>query len=185
MEKWGPWEWLQYGCIAVASLMLAYEAAHSASPVIAENLPSLSQNWLGFAPLVLLLASGTIFLLQRLGKFPSSLGSRFREWPEPYNPIVVAGKTFRNERVPLDGHSYRSCTFEHVTFVYNGTTAIQLSSCNIGKPFVLHTDNPAIMGTIVWLKAFNLLSSELQIELPPGAVLVPITPRAEPPSSVH
>ncbi len=32
----------------------------------------------------------------------------------------VCGKTFINERVPLDGHAYRHYRFENVTFVVNG-----------------------------------------------------------------
>jgi hypothetical protein len=31
---------------------------------------------------------------------------QFAKWPDPYRPISVIGKTFRNERVVLDGKSF-------------------------------------------------------------------------------
>jgi hypothetical protein len=34
--------------------------------------------------------------------------------------ILIAGKRFVNERVQLDGHIYRDCIFDNVTFVQNG-----------------------------------------------------------------
>jgi hypothetical protein len=34
--------------------------------------------------------------------------------------VIVQGKFFKNERVPLDGFHYTRCTFENVTLVYNG-----------------------------------------------------------------
>jgi hypothetical protein len=39
---------------------------------------------------------------------------------EDQSLTVVRGKTFRNERVVLDGHKYFSCSFVNVTLVFNG-----------------------------------------------------------------
>ena len=38
----------------------------------------------------------------------------------PLNLEHIEGRTFRRERVVLDGKRYLECTFDNVTFVYNG-----------------------------------------------------------------
>jgi hypothetical protein len=49
----------------------------------------------------------------------------------PFNPnatlIEVRDRTFRNERVLLDGHRYTDCIFENVTLVYNGTALVDFT----------------------------------------------------------
>jgi hypothetical protein len=49
-------------------------------------------------------------------------------WQNNPPHILVAGKRFTNERVPLDGYIYRDCIFENVTFVFNGTDHLNLAA---------------------------------------------------------
>jgi hypothetical protein len=73
----------------------------------------------------------------------------FAKWPRPYSPELVSGKTFRNERVILDAHSYSRCTFENITFVYNGTTPIQLNNNTFSGTRRFASDNQSVTGA--WL----------------------------------
>lgn len=57
---------------------------------------------------------------------------------------IVAGKTFRNERVELDGKEFRNCTFMNVKLVYNGRARAALIRNEFVNPPVLTSDNPAI-----------------------------------------
>jgi hypothetical protein len=60
----------------------------------------------------------------------------------------VAHRVFKNEVVPLDGMEYIDCTFENITFYYNGTTRISLVSPNITSGPRFRTDNKSIVATL-------------------------------------
>jgi archaellum component FlaF (FlaF/FlaG flagellin family) len=90
------------------------------------------------------------------------------KWPDPYKPISVVGKTFRNEKVLLDGYAYSSCEFYNVTFVYNGTTTLQFSNNKVFGGLILASDNPAVLGTLAMTLGFNVLKDNVEIfNLPP------------------
>ena len=95
----------------------------------------------------------------------------FPKWPEPYRPISVVGKTFRNEVVPLDGYNYSNCEFYNVTFKYNGTTAVQFTHNNIHGSFGFVSDNMAVTGTTAMLRGFGALKDVVNIQLPAGNML--------------
>ena len=86
------------------------------------------------------------------------------QWPDPYQPISVVNKAFRNEEVLLDGYSYDHCTFENVTFVYNGTTAPQMMFPTIRGSFNLRSDNVAVEGTLAMLKGFGMLQPDVNMK---------------------
>ncbi len=74
-----------------------------------------------------------------------------------YKSTLVANQEFLNREVLLDGYHYESCSFRGVTFVYNGVTPIQVTHCQIYKPFVIRTENKSIDATMDFLKKFKLL----------------------------
>ena len=90
------------------------------------------------------------------------------KWPEPYAPISVVGKTFKNEKVTLDGISYSGCTFENVTFVYNGTTPIQFTNNSVRGSIQMRTDNLAVGGALAWLAGFVGLPPNVTLDFGPG-----------------
>lgn len=92
------------------------------------------------------------------------LETQFPKWPHPYQPTSVVGKAFRNERVILDGKSYSHCIFENVTFVYNGTTTIQFSNNKILGSAWYASDNPAVLGTLGWMRGFGLVKDGVIID---------------------
>jgi len=77
-------------------------------------------------------------------------------WHEPLKPIV--SKHFKNEAVGLDGKSFIDCTFENVTFVYQGTMQAQFTRCsrpNHKGGYIFQSGNPVVQvtyGIIRWLR---------------------------------
>ena len=61
---------------------------------------------------------------------------------------LIYGKTFRNQEVVLDGNKYDHCTFDNVTFVYDGIKPTSINACTFitsGKYF-LRSHNDAVNG---------------------------------------
>jgi len=86
---------------------------------------------------------------------------------------LVEKKRFANERVPLDGYIYRDCTFENVTFVYNGTRGVELSGNRLVGKQRIASDNPSIDITILLLRGLGGLSETFEVRLAPGQRIEP------------
>jgi len=72
--------------------------------------------------------------------------------------ILVHGKTFHNERIPLDGYGYIDCTFYDCMFEYKGTAAFIITGCRIyGLKKISTGDNKALGGLMGLLKGFELI----------------------------
>jgi hypothetical protein len=83
---------------------------------------------------------------------------------------ALSKHVWRNEEVVLDGYDYENCEFYDVRFHYNGTTPLKFSHNTIsGESIVISTNNPALIGLVVFLKAAHLLIPQLGLALPPGA----------------
>jgi hypothetical protein len=67
MAEWGFWEWLTYGCIGIAALMLALDAAVKQSPDLNARFGRLlaSRLW-AFTPFALILVSAVVIAVQHL-----------------------------------------------------------------------------------------------------------------------
>jgi hypothetical protein len=129
--------------------------------------------WLVAIVAVTILAAGpAVYRLVYFGSFTHE-NVAFLKWPSPYNPTSVVAKHFTRERVPLDGYAYSGCTFNEVTFVYNGTTTIQMSHSTIIGESSLTTDNPAVTGTIFLLRGLGALKEAFNVSLPPGNIIEP------------
>lgn len=71
-------------------------------------------------------------------------------------PTLVHDRNFVNQRVRLDGFHYVNCTFTNVTFVYEGTTRVELEGSHFyGIPHI-HTDSSVVATTVTILKGFGL-----------------------------
>jgi hypothetical protein len=147
------------------------------SPDLLENARGIiSSPFWAFAPLALVLLATLILVSREFGWIGTTdkVGSaHYMQWPNPYSPVSIIGKTFRNEKVLLDGYSYSHCEFYNVTFIYNGTTPIQFSNNKVLGTQNYMSDNPAVSGTVGWLQGFSLLRPGINMELPPGSVVVP------------
>jgi hypothetical protein len=101
--------------------------------------------------------------------FAGSLGTSafglYRLSRSSFNPdaslTLVADKTFRNERVELDGKEYRNCKFINVTLVYNARGPVKLvSNAFEGSP-ALVSDNPSVSAAFAFA---SLLMEDLGIQ---------------------
>ena len=178
MSHWGFWDWITYGCLGIAAFGLAIGAVGKDSPTMFEHLPAIfsSPKW-AYAPIVLF-ALGSAILAARAA-FPWLSGdgnpatSQLIKFPENYSPTSVFGKTFRNERVILDGKNFQRCTFENVTFVYNGTTPLQFSENTVRGSIRMDSDNEAVTGALMWARGFGLIPNNVNVELDPGSRIDP------------
>jgi hypothetical protein len=67
-----------------------------------------------------------------------------------------SGKHFFDERVVLDDSSYIDCTFQSVTFVWNGTAPFVFVNNHMTNGFYFDSDNPAVGLTFNLMYAFGL-----------------------------
>jgi hypothetical protein len=171
MHHWHFWDWAAYSTLFIGAVIIAADAGIKMAPNLKDHFSAITSSpYWGCAPLVLILLSTCIFITREV-IFPANIqkppASQLMKWAETYQPISVVGKPFINELVRLDGYSYQNCDFTHVTFLYNGTTPIQFVNNRIDGSFVFRTDNPAVLGTVYWLKAFVGLPDTMKLDIPP------------------
>jgi hypothetical protein len=77
--------------------------------------------------------------------------------------IEIKNKSFLNERVLLDGHSYKDCTFTNVKFVYNGTTPTVIIRSYFKGVNAVASDNPVVNSTAVMMKGLGFAKDGFQI----------------------
>jgi hypothetical protein len=138
----------------------------------------MSNKWkLIIGTLVLLLSWGMsgISLYRSLQPKPGmNLKATADAWATyRYEPVL--GRHFFNEAVVLDGKHFANCTFENVTFIYQGTAPVQIVDSrlihhpdSVGK---WHTDNIVVQQTTRIMKGLGMLPSgyrdeEVPFELP-------------------
>ncbi len=90
-----------------------------------------------------LLAYG-IDVCDRFGVISLSKDPKTFIFSDASKPIQVTGRTFDNQRVPLDGYEYSHCIFNNVTFLYNGVTPVRIDNAKLSGFNRLETDNKAI-----------------------------------------
>jgi hypothetical protein len=78
------------------------------------------------------------------------------------NMVEVYDEYFYNEKVVLDWHSYIDCTFENVTFVYNGGP-VNFRHNTVRGDRNFASGNPDVNEVIALLKGFHLLSPRLKL----------------------
>jgi hypothetical protein len=121
----------------------------------AEGMPmSKTKVWIiraafGIPTILWLLYIAAYFGL--IGHCTSPLNARFSF--ETREMVPVYRKTFTNEEVVLDGHHFIDCTFENVTFVYNGTAPFGMDrAVSKGEVWRLSTKNVPLFHFLRFLK---------------------------------
>src|SRR4051794_17438943 len=120
------------GLLTVAVIEALNEAWKTEAHVSPSLLPLFH-----YAPLAILVVLGLLWIGRSIWSFrprlPHLTNPSFHfptpNWHDPLTPIV--NRTFRNETVELDGKNFVDCSFENVTFLYNGTTPTGFSNCKI------------------------------------------------------
>jgi hypothetical protein len=178
MPDWGFFEWLTYASIGIAAVILVLDQSIKGSSEMMTTFSKLlSSKFWNFAPLALIAISVVLLVAHQVGligvKSESKISVQFQKWPKDYKPIAIVGKSFTNEKVLMDGYSYVDCEFNNVTFVYNGTTAIQMVGSKIAGPIRFDSENPAVMGTILLLKGFGAIGDNFKVDIGPNNRLEP------------
>ena len=58
---------------------------------------------------------------------------------------TIYGRTFSNESVPLDGMYFVNCSFQNVTFEYNGSGPFQIAgTVTMGGTLRVHSPDPRV-----------------------------------------
>ncbi len=66
MAAWGFWEWVAYGGIVVAALLIAVDGAIAQSEHLRTHFPRLLKGYMAFLPLASIVVSGCVFGYQQL-----------------------------------------------------------------------------------------------------------------------
>lgn len=126
MKEWGFWEWVAYGVLLVAALIVAADTGFKTSPSLSHYLPEFIESaWWGFSPATLVVV-GTVILILREFVFPKkatriAIRPGDDAWQDSVPLEKIYGRTFVNETVELDGRHFVNPVFDNVTLFYRGT----------------------------------------------------------------
>lgn len=88
-----------------------------------------------------------------------------------YSFKKVSNRTFKSETVDLDGNEFIDCSFDSVTFVYNGQPFKFSGSSPIkGAPPVLRTTNARLLNYLILLGQLKLLDPSAHTTMPNGQI---------------
>jgi len=90
-------------------------------------------------------------------------------WKVNQRPAQVVGRTFRNERILVDGKNFVDCKFYNVTFQYNGKGPVGFNGCYFSGVYVDTEDMP-VATTFMLLQGTGFIREGIDINLPPGAI---------------
>jgi hypothetical protein len=73
----------------------------------------------------------------------------------------IQSRTFKNETVQIDGNEFIDCTFDNVTFKFNGQAPFHFSNVHFHVPskFEISSDNPIVKSTMELVSAFQKLEA--------------------------
>lgn len=118
------------------------------------------ERWVKVGSLLLIAA---VFVLAALNTWP--LQESFVDWPSRH--IERERRThFINETVVLDGKSYWNCTFENVTFRYNGTAPFQITECKAKGTWGMDSRNHAINDLLGFMQYMGFIPNSAVLKTP-------------------
>jgi hypothetical protein len=75
----------------------------------------------------------------------------------------VKDKTFINEKVELDGHEFQDCTFENVSFEFDGIAPFSLEHCNFIGTWKMATSNVQFGALAVLMRELKMTNTNVPI----------------------
>lgn len=123
------WIWNDYGVFGIAVLGVAVALAVSIAMVL---------SGLG---------------VRAWRRSASGLRQSTAEWDEPLEKRFRVN--FQNETVLIDGYEFIECTFENVTFQYQGTKPFRFTGKTSGNSRKLTTDNVVVGQTLTLIQFFR------------------------------
>jgi hypothetical protein len=171
MSHWVFWEWVAYTGLFIAACILAMDMGVKVATSKARKYFKFIEHPLwAFAPLFFVVASTGILLAHEFGLIGSGKKLEFT-WQGGVPHIVVPCRLFINEQVILDDRIYRNCTFENVTFMFNGTAPFELTGNHINGRMAIATENPAVESTVMWLRGLG--AENIDVDPATGMLVVP------------
>jgi hypothetical protein len=73
---------------------------------------------------------------------------------------IVYGKSFRNEKVEIDGKSFQKCTFTNVTFVFHGLAPFDCINCQIDGSRWVESDSDSVAGAWMLIKFMDFMKPD-------------------------
>jgi hypothetical protein len=90
---------------------------------------------------------------------PDPLPDTLAEWLDTTPLFTVRNRTFRNDRVELDGFPYTNCTFDSCTFFFKGTKPFEVAeTCRIEGGYNIDAPAPQAMAVLRFLKSLDALA---------------------------
>jgi hypothetical protein len=71
----------------------------------------------------------------------------------------VFGVNFKNEEVLLDGSAFSHCTFDIVTFIYNGDRPFGIADCKVDGPYVFRVPKPEFGPLLLFMKHMGVMDT--------------------------
>jgi len=81
---------------------------------------------------------------------------------EDYPLKEYRGKTYKDETVQIDGNSFIDCTFDNVTFRFDGEAPFRFTNDHFQGKFSLTSNNPVVKATMELLGAFIKMENAAQ-----------------------
>jgi len=81
---------------------------------------------------------------------------------EDYPLKEYRGKTYKDETVQIDGNSFIYCTFDNVTFRFDGEAPFRFTNDHFQGKFALTSNNPVVKATMELLGAFIKMENAAQ-----------------------
>jgi len=171
MANWGFWDWMAYGTLALSAFILAVIQWRK-DMTVPSWIPRffLKIPW-SYLPLILLILATFIFISTEKGWIGSSKKHTQaqisqQEWNK-IPMVAINNKTYAQEVVPLDGHTYGYCKFIGVTLLYNGNAPFDIHHSNFEGLTLIRSDKPQIEQLLKALVALHFMRPDLII-IPQG-----------------
>jgi cell division protein FtsB len=93
-----------------------------------------------------------------------SIPDTLAEWEEIAPPVPVRNRTFRNDRVELDGFYFDNCVFDSCTFSFKGTKPFTVAaSCRIEGGYNIDaTRSPQALAILVFSKSLGAFHPDFE-----------------------
>ena len=74
----------------------------------------------------------------------------------------ISRLTYKDQTVQIDGNNFIDCTFDNVTFRFDGEAPFRFTNSHFGGKFSVTSNNPVVKATIALLSGFIKMESAPQ-----------------------
>jgi hypothetical protein len=104
---------------------------------------------------------------------PEPLPDTLAEWVDKTPLFTIRNRTYRNDRIELDGRHYDRCVFDSCTFSFKGTKPFTVAeSCRVEGDYNIDATAPQALAILVFLKSLGAFHSDFEYRDPVDGGLV-------------